>query len=62
MPTGYEHVLGSNDTNSRTLGRAGEGGLLAQYFDNQDLTGPPKLNRTDYAPSFHWSVQLQRIQ
>lgn len=54
MPPGHEQVLGTTDANSRALSEAGEGGLLGQYFDNQDLTGPPKLNRTDYAPSFHW--------
>jgi hypothetical protein len=54
MPPGHEQVLGTTDANSRALSEEGEGGLLGQYFDNQDLTGPPKLNRTDYAPSFHW--------
>ena len=29
-------------------------GLAATYWDNQDLSGPPALNRTDMAPSFHW--------
>ena len=33
---------------------ATKGGLTAEYWDNQDLSGPPTLNRTDYAPSFHW--------
>ena len=54
MPTGHQHVLAANETNRRALGQDGNGGLLGQYWDNQDLTGPPKLNRTDYAPSFHW--------
>ena len=33
---------------------ATKGGLLGEYWENQDLRGPPNHNRTDYAPSFHW--------
>ena len=45
-------LAGLGDVNAAATG--GAQGLRAEYWDNMDLTGAPTLNRTDYAPSFHW--------
>ncbi|MFZ0969718.1 MAG: glycoside hydrolase family 3 C-terminal domain-containing protein [Candidatus Acidiferrales bacterium] len=38
----------------QTTAAGGESGLIGDYFDNQDLEGPPALTRTDRLVDFDW--------